>query len=226
MNSLLRLRTPGGGNMAVIIYGPAYSTYTRTARLALEEKGVTYRLHEVDTLNGEGQKPEHLARHPWGKVPVLEHDGFSLFETVAVARYVDERFPGRSLQPADARQRARMAQICAVLDNYGWSPMVITVFVQRVLVPMRGGTPDETVIAEAMTQAERVLASIEKVMGGDEFLCSGTISLADLHLTPILDYFARTDDGRAALERSPRLSAWWSRIEQRPSVVRTRPNFG
>jgi glutathione S-transferase len=52
---------------------------------------------------GEGQKPEHLARHPWGKVPVLEHDGFSLFETVAVTRYVDEGFPGRSLQPADAR---------------------------------------------------------------------------------------------------------------------------
>ena len=89
--------------MAIVLYGPAYSTYTRTARLALEEKEVAYRLHEVDTLAGEGQKPEHLARHPWGKVPVLEHDGFSLFETVAVTRYVDEGFPGRSLQPADAR---------------------------------------------------------------------------------------------------------------------------
>jgi glutathione S-transferase len=227
-NSLPRLRTAkgGGNNMAIVIYGPTYSTYTRTARLALEEKGVAYTLHEVDTLNGEGQKPEHLARHPWGKVPVLEHDGFSLFETVAVARYVDEGFSGPSLQPADARQRARMAQICAVLDNYGWSPMVIVVFVQRVLVPMQGGTPNETMIAEAMIQADRVLAAIEGVMDGDEFLCGGTISLADLHLTPILDYFARTDDGRAALERSPRLSAWWSRIEQRPSVVRTRPDLG
>ena len=212
--------------MTVVIYGPTYSTYTRTARLALEEKGVAYRLHEVDTLGGEGQKPEHLARHPWGKVPVLEHDGFSLFETVAVTRYVDEGFPGPSLQPADARQRARMAQICAMLDNYGWSPMVIVVFVQRVVVPMRGGVPNEALIAEALPQAERVLAAIEGVMGGDEFLCSETISLADLHLIPILDYFARTDDGRTALGRSPRLSAWWSRIEQRPSVVRTRPNLG
>ena len=40
--------------MTVVIYGPTYSTYTRTARLALEEKGVAYRLHEVDTLGGEG----------------------------------------------------------------------------------------------------------------------------------------------------------------------------
>jgi glutathione S-transferase len=60
-----------------VLYGPAYSTYTRTARLALEEKGVAYDLREVDTLAGEGQRAEHLARHPWGKVPILEHDGFS-----------------------------------------------------------------------------------------------------------------------------------------------------
>ena len=76
------------------------------------------------------------------------------------------------------------------------------------------------------SRRERVWQTIEGVMGGDEFLCSETISLADLHLIPILDYFARTDDGRTALGRSPRLSAWWSRIEQRPSVVRTRPNLG
>ena len=212
--------------MTVVIYGPTYSTYTRTARLALEEKGVAYRLREVDTLAGEGQKPEHLARHPWGKVPVLEHDGFSLFETVVVTRYVDEGFSGPSLQPADARQRARMAQICAMLDKYCWSPMVIVVFVQRIVVPMRGGMPNETLIAEAVLQAERALAAIEGLMGGEEFLCGGTISLADLHLMPLLDYFTRTDDGRTALARSPRLSAWWSRIEQRPSVVQTRPTFG
>jgi glutathione S-transferase len=212
--------------MTVVVYGPAYSTYTRTARLALEEKGIAYRLHEVDFFNGEGQKPEHLARHPWGKVPVMEHDGFSLFETVAVTRYVDEGFSGPSLQPTDARQRARMVQICAALDNYGWSPMVMVVFLQRVLVPMQGGTSNETMIAEAMPQAQRLLAAIERLVGEDEFLCGKTISLADLHLIPILDYFARTEDGRAALERSPRLSAWWTRIEQRPNVMRTCPAFG
>ena len=54
----------------------------------------------------------------------------------------------------------------------------------------------------------------------------GALSLADLHLVPILDYFARTEDGRAALARHPRLSAWWSRMEPRPSVAGTRPNLG
>jgi glutathione S-transferase len=212
--------------MPVVLYGPAYSTYTRTARLALEEKGVGYDLREVDTLAGQGQTPAHLARHPWGKVPVLEHDGFSLYETVAITRYVDEGFPGPALQPADAPGRARVAQVCSVLDSYGWQPMVIVVFVQRVVAPMRGGTPDQGAIDEAMPRCERVLAAVEGLMDGGEFLIGGALSLADLHLVPILDYFARTEDGRAALARHPRLSAWWERIERRPTVVKTRPSLG
>ena len=211
--------------MAVVLYGPAYSTYTRTARLALEEKGVAYDLSELDTLAGEGQTAEHLARHPWGKVPVLQHDGFVLYETVAITRYVDEAFPGPTLLPGDAKQRARVAQVCSVLDSYGWQPMVIVIFVQRVVVPMRGGAPDQRVIAEALPRAERVLAAVEELMDGDEFLLGGTLSLADIHLAPILDYFARAEDGRAALARHPRLSAWWERMERRPSVARTRPSF-
>ena len=212
--------------MPVVLYGPAYSTYTRTVRLALEEKGVVYDLRAVDTLAGEGQKAEHLARHPWGKVPVLDDDGFFLYETVAIARYIDESFPGPALQPIDARSRARMAQVCAILDNYGWSPMVITIFVQRIVVPMRGGTPDQSAIGAALPQAEKALAAIEGLMDGEDFLCGRALSLADLHFVPILDYFVRTDDGRAALPRYPRLSAWWRRIEQRPSVVKTCPTLG
>jgi glutathione S-transferase len=212
--------------MPVVLHGPAYSTYTRTVRLVLEEKGVAYDLREVDTLAGEGQTPAHLARHPWGKVPVLEHDGFSLYETVAITRYVDEGFPGPALQPADAPGRARVAQVCAVLDHYGWSPMVITIFVQRVVVPMRGGKPDQGEIDEALPRAERALAAVEGLTDGGEFLIGGALSLADLHLVPILDYFARTEDGRAALSHHPRLSTWWERMEQRPSVAKTRPNLG
>lgn len=61
-----------------IIYGPAYSTYARTVRLALEEKGVGYDPVEVDLLGEPAQAPEHLARHPFGKVPAFEHDGCEL----------------------------------------------------------------------------------------------------------------------------------------------------
>jgi Glutathione S-transferase len=64
-----------------IIYGPAYSTYARSVRLALEEKGVPYKLEAVDIIQGAGNAADHLRRQPFAKVPAFEHDGFALYET-------------------------------------------------------------------------------------------------------------------------------------------------
>lgn len=214
--------------MPVVLHGPAYSTYARTALLVLEEKAIAHALRPVDILSGAGQSAAHLALHPFGKVPVLEHDGFTLFETFAIARYLDEAFPGPKLQPDDARRRARMTQICHVVDSYGYGPMIGKVFWQLAVVPMQGGTPDQAVVAEGMAAAERALDALEGMTGeGCEFLCGGgQATLADLFLAPVLDYLTMTDPGRAALARRERISAWWRRMAQRPSVVKTRPRLG
>lgn len=214
--------------MTVVLHGPAYSTYARTARLVLEEKGIGYELREVDILKGEAQAPSHLARHPFGKVPALEHDGFALFETFAIARYLDEAFPGPKLQPEDAKRRARMTQICNVIDSYGYGAMIGKVFWQCAIVPMQGGTPDRAVLAEGEAMAARVLDALEGLAGeGGEFLCGGgQVSLADLFLVPVMEYFAMTEPGRAALATRPRLSGWWQRLSQRASVAKTRPQLG
>ena len=82
-----------------VVHGPAYSTYTRTVRLALEEKGAGYKLDEVDILKGAGQDPAHLARQPFGKVPAFSHDGMTMYETSAITHYVDDVVPGPKLQP-------------------------------------------------------------------------------------------------------------------------------
>jgi glutathione S-transferase len=111
-----------------IVYGPVYSTFTRTARLALEEKGVDYDLVEVDLLAGATKTPEHLARHPFAKVPAFEHDGFALYETDAIARYVNEVFPGPDLVPADSRSRARMAQAISIISGYAYPCMITQIF--------------------------------------------------------------------------------------------------
>lgn len=214
--------------MSVTLHGPAYSTYARTARLVLEEKGAAYELREVDILKGEGQHPAHLARQPFGKVPALEHDGFTLFETFAIARYLDEALPGPKLQPEDAKRRARMTQICGVLDSYGYGAMIGKVFWQAAIVPMQGGTPDQAALAEGLAMAGKVLDVLEGLAAeGGEFLCGGgQLSLADLFLVPIVEYFAMTEQGRGVLAAHPRIAGWWQRMAQRPSVVRTRPQLG
>jgi glutathione S-transferase len=92
---------------AVALYGLGRSVYTRIARLALEEKGVGYTLEEVEIFGPDGAPPEHLERHPFGRIPALEHAGFVLYETVAITRYIDEAFAGPRLQPEDVIARAK-----------------------------------------------------------------------------------------------------------------------
>ena len=211
--------------MTVVLHGPGYSSYARTARLALEEKGVAYELNEVDILTGKGHEPAHLARQPWGKVPAFEHDGFALFETFAITRYVDEAFPGPALQPVNVQSRARMTQICDIVDNYGYGAMVGKVFWQAVVVPMQGGTPDAAVMAEGLAAAKQSLSVIEGLAAGP-LLCGDMVTLADLHLLPPVAYLSMTDAGKAALAAKPKLSAWYAAMLERPSVVATTPSLG
>lgn len=89
----------------VIVHGVAPSTYTRTVRLACEEKGVSHRLEPV-----EFGSDRLRSLHPFSKIPILEHGKVRVFETLAITRYVDEAFKGPALQPADARGRAVMDQ--------------------------------------------------------------------------------------------------------------------
>jgi glutathione S-transferase len=211
--------------MPVILHGPNYSTYARTARLALEEKGVAHELNEVNILAGEGHAPAHLARQPWGKVPAFEHDGFMLFETFAITRYIDEAFAGPALQPADVKARARMTQICGIVDSYAYGAMVGKLFWQEAIVPMQGGTPDAAIAAEGLKAAEQALDVIQELMGGD-LLCGGAVTLADLHLLPPVEYMRMTTGGAAAFAARPKLAAWWDRMNARETVVKTRPKLG
>ena len=116
-----------------IVYGPAFSTYVWSARLALAEKGVTHELVEVP-VGGHREEP-HLSRQPFAKVPAFEHDGFALYETQAIIRYVDERFAGTPLQPEDVHEWSRMNQIIGIVDAYAWPSIAGAILFNRILVP-------------------------------------------------------------------------------------------
>ena len=209
-----------------IVYGPAYSTYTRTARLALEEKGVDYDLVEVDLLAGATKTPEHLARHPFAKVPAFEHDGFALYETDAIARYINDVFPGPDLVPADSRSRARMAQAMSIIGGYAYPCMVTQIFIQRAVMPMMGKPADEGAIAAALPQAETCVKALEQLIDGNLYLAGDRLSLADLLLIPVYDYISRTPEGQKLLAGAPNLQRWWDSVRSRPTVEKTRPRLG
>ena len=203
------------------VYGAAYSVYVRAVRLALAEKGVAYRLVEVDVFAPGGPPAEHLQRHPFGKIPAFEHDGFRLYEAGAVTRYVDEAFDRPPLQPADLHARARMNQAISIQDGYVYPDLVWGIFIERVEAPRRGRAPDEARIARLLPKAETCLAALEAIMGDGPWLAGPDLTLADLHAAPMFDLFLRTPEGAEMLPRHPRLAAWWRAVSARPSFAAT-----
>lgn len=205
-----------------VLYGLSRSVYTRIARLALEEKGVDYALVEVEIFGPEGVPPKHYARHPFGRIPAFVHGDFSLYETAAITRYVDEEFTGPRLQPSSPRARARMNQVIGVLDAYAYRPMIWDVGVQRISIPREGGTTDEAIVARALPVIETCLQSLEKLLGRRRFLADDELSLADLHAAPMFIYFNLTPEGRSMLARHAALNNWLTRMQTRPSVLAIR----
>jgi glutathione S-transferase len=203
-----------------VVFGARYSTYTRSLLLTLAEKGVAYRLEEVDIFLGA--TPDYLARQPFGRIPALEHDGFRLYETGAMLRYVDEAFPGPALQPAAVRERARMNQMLGILDSYAYRTLVWDIYVERSEGRAGKRPADEAKIAAAAVKAETCLAALARLMGAGPYLLGADLTLADLHAVPILAYFRLTPEGTRLTHAASPIGRWWAGMAARESVRATR----
>lgn len=207
-----------------IVFGAGYSVYVRIVRLALEEKGVAYRLVPVDVFAPGGPPAAHLERHPFGRIPAFEHDGFRLYETGPITRYVDDAFAGPALCPAAPRGRARVGQIVSLLDHYAYRTLVWDVYVERVRAAGRGRLPDEARIAAALPRARTVLRAIEELRGDQPWLAGPRPTLADLHAAPMVALFRQAPEGASMLADHPGLAAWWTAMAARPSMLATLPD--
>jgi glutathione S-transferase len=205
------------------LHGAAYSVYVRAARLALVEKGVAYRLVEIDIFADGGPPEEYVRRHPFRRIPAFEHDGFRLYETGAITRYVDEAFEGPALMPRAVRARARANQIVGIIDSYVYRPLVREIYVERCLRPTEGREPHEAKIAAALPLARTALGALEELLDpAGPFVVGPELSLADLHLAPMAAYFTRAGEAAALMSACPRLARWWEAMKARPSLAATR----
>jgi glutathione S-transferase len=207
-----------------VVHGPAFSTYVRSVRLALHEKGVPHQLVEVDVLGGAHKQSPHTNRHPFGKVPAFEHDGNELYEASAILRYIDEVFPGPALMPNTPVARAKANQVMSVVDSYGYGPCVHGLFIPRVLVPSRGGQTDMEKVESSKEPATLFVNELERLLGSAQFFGGANVCLADLHVLPVVTYLVATPEGKAILEGAPNLRGWLSRMQKRPSTQAMMPS--
>ncbi|TMM52772.1 glutathione S-transferase family protein [Sulfitobacter sabulilitoris] len=205
--------------------GYRYSVYTRAARMALLEKRLSFDDVEVDPF-AETPDPALTRATPFGRVPVLRHGDFTIYETAAIMRYVDMLAPQRPLVPADPRAAGRMQQVIGIVDCYGYTAMVRQVFAHAVFRPFVGAQPDASVIDAGLAAAEPVLAALEGIAGEALQLSPETpLSLADLHLAPMMAYFDMAAQGRAMLALHPALQRWFAAVSARASFAATDPGI-
>ena len=206
------------------LWGFDGSTYVRTVKMLLAEKGVTdFKQVPLNVLAGEPKQPEHLARHPFGKVPVLDHDGVRILETAAIARYLNDVLPGKPLVPATPKDRARMDMMVGITDSYGYNALIGGVAAYHLFPDFVGGKNDEARQA-GIENGRKVLELAMRTKGSSPFI-AGELSLADLYLAPILFYVSLTPDKDAVLGVEG-LQAWWTAIQALPSYKATEPNLG
>ena len=208
----------------MILWGFDGSTYVRTVKMLLAEKGVTqFEQVPVDVLKGEPKAHEHLQRHPFGKVPVIDHDGMRLIETSAIVRYLNDVLPGPSLVPATAKDRARMDMVIGLIDSYGYAALIGGVAAYHLFPDFVGGKND-AMRESGLAEGRKVIELAMKAKGPSSFI-AGDLSLADLYLAPVAFYVSLTPD-KAALFDVVGFDGWWEKIQALQSFKQTQPNLG
>jgi glutathione S-transferase len=204
----------------VTVFGFQRSTYVNVVRLILTQKEVGFRFHDTET---EMHTPEHLARHPFGRVPALQHGDFVLYETSAIAAYIDDVFDGPKLTPAEPRKRARMRQWIGNLDAYFYPWMIYHIGHERLVFPELGIASKEVVVERALPHARRALEVMDQELAdGRPFIVGDRVTLADFFLLPTLFAFGLTPEGKALRPGFRRVQAWDERMSVLPSVARFR----
>jgi glutathione S-transferase len=192
------------------VYGHAMSTCTRKVLMTLVENGTPYELVTIDLMTGGNKQPEHLARQPWGKVPVIDDDGFMLYESRAICRYLNDKAGGK-LVPADLRARAMMDQWTSVEYSYFTTPTMKFVFhhiFQRKHEP--------AALEAAQQELDHTLPILDAHLAQHAYFAGAELSLADIGYMPYVEYGMGTPV-KDTFGKHAHFMAWWNRVSERPS---------
>ena len=203
------------------IIGSIRSTYTRVVCMVCEEKGIEYVLSETP-LNS----PEVSAIHPLGKMPVMRHDDFVLFESKAIATYLDRSFPGPQLIPVDPRLAGLTEQWISFVNTVVDRTLIRTYLYSYITAMNAGTAPDRGAIDAVLADVRKQIGILDEAVARTAYLVGDQLTLADLNLLPILDRVRLAPEGREALAATRHLNRYFETHTRRLSFQRTSPPAG
>jgi glutathione S-transferase len=195
------------------LYGSSKSRAARSL-WALEELGVKY--DHVPIAPGEAKSPDNLKRNPNGHIPVLEDDGTTVWESMAVNLYLAEKYGKDSLWPSDLAGRA---------GAYKWSvwamtevePHLMTILRNRVLNPP--DKRDEAAASAAVEAFKGPMKVLDQALQGHEYLLGNSFTVADLNVASVMSWAAMM---RLDLSATPAAQAWMQKCLGREANTKVR----
>ena len=197
------------------LYGNSMSTCTRKVLATLHEKQAKFEMVSLDFMKGEHKTPAHVARQPFGQMPAIEDGDFTLFESRAIIRYLDDTLPGQSLTPKDPKGRAMMEQWISV-ESADFTPPAMAYIGQFMFNKMMGKEPDLAIVEAAKPKLESCLKVLDKAMAKGPHLLGDQITLADICLMPYFEYAMMTPAAEL-INAHKNTVAWWKRVSERAS---------
>jgi glutathione S-transferase len=203
------------------IIGSTRSTYTRVVRMVCEEKGIAYTM--TDVLLGA---PELSAIHPFGKMPVLRHGDVELFESKAIATYLDKVFPAPFVLPSDPKLLALTEQWVSLVNTLIDHTIIRTYLFAYIAPGTPDGSPNRAAIDAVMPALNLQVAVLDRAVAPTGHLVGDSFTLADINLMPLLHRLKIPPEGAATLAAAKNLSRYYAGHAERPSFVRTEPPQG
>jgi len=203
------------------IIGSMRSTYTRAACMVCEEKGIEYVLTETPL-----HAPELFAIHPFGKMPVLRHGDVELFESKAIATYLDRSFPAPLIFPSDPHLAALTEQWVSLVNTVIDRTLIRTYLFAYIVPTLAGQAPDRQAIDAVLPAVREQIGVLDKAVARTGYLVGEEFTFADINLLPILHRVRQAPEGLRAVTSAKHLSRYYERHATRPSFERTDPPAG
>jgi glutathione S-transferase len=184
--------------------------------MTFAEKNQKPELVVLDFGKGDHKQPGFLAKQPFGQMPVLEDEGFTVYESRAICRYLDEKLGGNRLVPADLRARAMVEQWISI-ESSNFTPHAMTILYAAMLGPMMRGVPvDQAKVDEGRAKLEPTLDIMAKQLEKTPFIAGTEFSLADVCFMPYVEYLYACKQGDL-FESRPAIAKWWKGVSDRKS---------
>lgn len=203
------------------IYGSDLSSPSNKVRFAANAMGLTYDYIRVNLRDGEHKKPEFLKLNPVGKIPVMDDEGFVLFESNAIIKYLADK-NGSPLYPKGLKERAVVDEWIEFTSHHVYQAISKVVY-NRFFAPRMKISVDERSLSDGLAWIDRFFPIVDSQLTKNQFLTGNAMTLADINLLAAFDPLEIAD---IDISKYKNIVHWRNTLRQKDFYTKCHKEFG